>query len=67
MIIETNKMLDSRASVANGAHYLTIEKVGYGLSTMSEKELHMSCAKQCCENEDGCDTALLSLESGTVQ
>lgn len=67
MSIEADTMLDSRASVKNGARYLTVEKVGQGLSgKVSLSELHQSCARACCDSEDECDTALLSLEAGEV-
>lgn len=66
MIIETDKMLDSKASVTNGALYLMVEKIDSTNGKLSVNELHQSCARACCENEDGCDTALLSLEPGRV-
>lgn len=67
MLPESNVMVDSKMSISNGAVFLHVEKIGMGsLAKSSLKELHMSCARVCCENEDGCDTALLSLKLGEV-
>lgn len=67
MVIETDKMIDTKDSVANGGVYLKVEKIDSGSTNqIALNELQKTCARACCENQDGCDTALLSLEPGRV-
>jgi hypothetical protein len=67
MVAETNRMIDSKASVDNGAKFLQVEKIKSSAGSKaaaSLKELNEACTALCCANEDGCDTALLSLKLG---
>jgi hypothetical protein len=63
---EQNVIVDSKASVNNGAElmmpirYITPEMASKGLNAM-----HDACMQICCETA-GCDTALLSTKVGLV-
>lgn len=65
MRVESNVMVDSKSSLKNGARFLRVDRVSLGTSKKLS-DLHESCSKICCEDEDGCDTALLSLKLGEV-
>lgn len=68
MKVEANVMVDSKSSTANGARYLRTEKIqsGSGSDKISLIQMREQCGRMCCEDEDGCDTALLSLQLGEV-
>lgn len=61
-LFESNRMIDSKSSIKNGAVFLGVEKIEPS-SEFSLKELQDSCVKMCCSS-DSCDTAMLSLIHG---
>lgn len=65
MLIEPNKIIDTKNSVANGAILISIEMVNPKSISSNINELQESCMDLCC-NSDECDSSLLSLKSGNV-
>lgn len=61
-LFESNRMIDSKKSINNGAKFLGVEKINPSLE-FSLKELQDSCVNMCCSN-NLCDTAMLSLTHG---
>lgn len=61
-LFESNRMIDSKKSLKNGAKFISVEKINPG-QEFSLKELQDLCVDMCCSN-DLCDTAMLSLIHG---
>jgi hypothetical protein len=64
--VESNKIIDSKASTDNGAAFLGVEKIPLSTSRNSINLVQDSCIEQCCNTEE-CDNALLSLKLGKVK
>lgn len=64
---ESNVIVDSKASVRNGAELLLpIRYIEPSTAKKGLNALQDSCMKQCCD-EAGCDTSLLSMALGAVR
>ncbi|CAF0990659.1 unnamed protein product [Brachionus calyciflorus] len=59
---DSNRMIDTKKSVDNGARLLSVEKIHVD-KEFKLSELQDSCANLCCST-DSCDTGLLSLMKG---
>jgi hypothetical protein len=64
---ESNVIVDSKSSTKNGAELLyPVRYIEQGTAKKGLNALQDSCMNLCCQ-EDGCDTALLSMTLGTVR
>ncbi|RNA24532.1 Low-density lipo receptor-related 11 [Brachionus plicatilis] len=61
-LFESNRMIDTKTSVKNGAKFLGVDKIEPA-AQFSLKELQDACVKMCCST-DFCDTGMLSLVHG---
>jgi hypothetical protein len=59
-ITQSNMIIDTRTSLKNGAHFLGYDFITPSTATATINGLQQNCMLKCCE-EDGCDTALLSM------
>ena len=63
---ETNVIVDSKASVNNGAELMMpIRYITPEIASKGPNAMHDACMQICCETT-GCDTALLSTKVGLV-
>ena len=64
--IESNKIIDSKTSIQNGAAFLGVDFIKQSSSNnLALSELQNNCIKMCCDS-NGCDNSLLSLKEGPV-
>ena len=61
---QKNMMIDSKASVKNGASLISVEKIP-PKEDLKLTELEKGCMKLCCETDE-CDSSILSLKLGDV-